>query len=90
MSNFVPGQRWFSTAEPELGLGTVLRLAGRSVQIVFTGSAVIRHYAMGSAPLSRAVFRAGDQIRVNGRDYAVSDSEEAQGLLALSLVPTEA
>ena len=28
MLEFRPGQRWFSSAEPELGLGTVLRLAG--------------------------------------------------------------
>ena len=38
----VPGQRWFSSAEPELGLGTVLRIAGRSVQIVFTASGTVR------------------------------------------------
>ena len=25
MTMFIPGQRWFSTAEPELGLGTVMR-----------------------------------------------------------------
>ena len=81
MSTFVPGQRWFSTAEPELGLGTVLRLVGRSVQIVFTGSAVVRHYAMGSAPLSRADFRVGDQIRVDGSDHLVSEVSERQGLL---------
>ena len=53
-TSFVPGQRWFSTAEPELGLGTVMRLAGRSVQIVFTGTGVVRQYAVDSAPLARA------------------------------------
>ena len=26
---FVPGQRWISNAEPELGLGTVVRLDGQ-------------------------------------------------------------
>ncbi|MBD8527737.1 RNA polymerase-associated protein RapA [Pseudomarimonas arenosa] len=81
MSTFVPGQRWFSTAEPELGLGTVLRLVGRSVQIVFTGSAVVRHYATGSAPLSRALFRPGDQIRIDGQDHAVTEVIETQGLV---------
>jgi ATP-dependent helicase HepA len=52
-SPFVPGQRWLSTAEPELGLGTVMRLIGRSVQIVFTGSGVVRQYAW-KAPRCRA------------------------------------
>ena len=31
---FTPGQRWISTAEPELGLGTVLRVEGRGVQVL--------------------------------------------------------
>jgi len=60
-SLFVPGQRWLSTAEPELGLGTVMRLIGRSVQIVFTGSGVVRQYAMDTAPLTRAEFRVGEK-----------------------------
>ena len=32
---FVPGQRWISNAEPELGLGTVLRIEGRQLQVLF-------------------------------------------------------
>ena len=64
MNSFIPGQRWFSAAEPELGLGTVMRLAGRSVQIVFTDTGTLRQYAIASAPLSRAQFRVGDRIRV--------------------------
>ena len=80
-SVFVPGQRWFSTAEPELGLGTVMRLIGRSVQIVFTGSGVVRQYAPESAPLARAEFRVGDSIRVDGRELTVSAVEQANGLI---------
>lgn len=81
MTSFIPGQRWFSSAEPELGLGTVLRLAGRSVQIVFTGTGVVRQYAMASAPLARAGFRRGDRIRVGGEELAVDAVEEIAGLL---------
>lgn len=77
---FAPGQRWFSSAEPELGLGTVLRLAGRQVQIVFTGSGVVRMYALGSAPLLRAVFRPGERVRVAGRDLDV-ERVELRGVL---------
>jgi ATP-dependent helicase HepA len=75
VNNFAPGQRWFSSAEPELGLGTVLRLAGRQVQIVFTGSGVVRMYALGSAPLLRAVFRPGERVRIGGTDKTVERAE---------------
>jgi ATP-dependent helicase HepA len=81
MSTFVPGQRCFSVAEPELGLGTVMRVAGRAVQIVFTGSGLVRQYAQDSAPLTRAEFRAGDRFRKDGRQHEVLAVEQADGLL---------
>lgn len=78
---FAPGQRWFSSAEPELGLGTVMRLASRQVQIVFTGSGVVRMYALGSAPLLRAVFRAGERVRIGGHDKTVVRAELRDDLI---------
>lgn len=81
MTDFHPGQRWFSTAEPELGLGTVLRLAGRQVQIVFTGSGMLRHYAIGQAPLMRAAFRPGDRVRIDGREKLIERVDADAGLL---------
>lgn len=81
MNSFAPGQRWFSSAEPELGLGTVLRLAGRQVQIVFTGSGVVRMYALGSAPLLRAVFRPGERVRIGGTDKTVERAELRDALI---------
>lgn len=81
MHPFIPGQRWFSTSEPELGLGTVMRLVGRSVQIVFTGSGVVRQYAPESAPLARAEFRSGDLVRIDGREWQVEDVSLAGGLI---------
>lgn len=81
ISDFAPGQRWFSTAEPELGLGTVMRLAGRSVQIVFTGSGVIRQYAMESAPLARADFSVGDTVRIDSQEWRIEDISLADGLI---------
>lgn len=77
---FVPGQRWLSTAEPELGLGTVMRLIGRSVQIVFTGSGVVRQYAMDTAPLTRAEFRVGEKLRADGVDHVVESVNLQDGL----------
>lgn len=81
MNSLTPGQRWFSSAEPELGLGTVMRLNGRQVQLVFTGSGMVRLYALGSAPLLRAAFRPGERIRVGGVDKLVERSELIDGLL---------
>ena len=69
-----PGQRWVSESEPELGLGTVLRLAGRQVQIVFTGTGVVRMYALGSAPLEpehSTNFSGGFVLRNGGFELTV-------------------
>ncbi|MBE0507596.1 MAG: hypothetical protein IBX50_12925, partial [Marinospirillum sp.] len=36
--SFVPGQRWISDAEVELGLGTILQCDRRSVTLLFPDS----------------------------------------------------
>ncbi|TXK60504.1 RNA polymerase-associated protein RapA [Alkalisalibacterium limincola] len=78
---FRPGQRWFSTAEPELGLATVMRTEGRSVQVVFTACGTVRAYAIQAAPLVRAAFRPGDGIRIDGQELRVDRVEAEDGLL---------
>ncbi len=78
---FVPGQRFLSSAEPELGLGTVLRLAGRTVQLAFPASGVVRQYAMQSAPLTRAEFRPGERISGAGHSFIVERVEHDDGVL---------
>lgn len=78
---FVPGQRWLSTAEPELGLGTVLRADARQVQVLFATSGVMRVYANQSAPLLRASFRVGDRIRAQGQSLLVTAVTERGGIL---------
>jgi ATP-dependent helicase HepA len=78
---FIPGQRWISTAEPELGLGTVLRVEGRGVQVLFAKSGVLRPYAADSAPLVRAEFRAGQRVSGKGIAFLVERIEEREGLL---------
>ncbi|WP_448098572.1 RNA polymerase-associated protein RapA [Luteibacter yeojuensis] len=78
---FQPGQRWISTAEPELGLGTILRVEGRSVQVLFAKSGVLRPYAADSAPLIRAEFRAGQRVSGKGIAFLVERIEEREGLL---------
>lgn len=76
-----PGQRWISNAEPELGLGTILRVEGRSVQVLYATSAVLRHYAVHAAPLTRAEFRAGQKIQGKGLSFTVEHVEDEDGLL---------
>ncbi|MEO8746807.1 MAG: RNA polymerase-associated protein RapA [Rhodanobacter sp.] len=78
---FVPGQRWISSAEPELGLGTVLRVDGRTVQVLFAKSGVLRPYALESAPLLRAEFRAGQRVAGKGIAFLVERVEVRDELL---------
>jgi len=78
---FVPGQRWISSAEPELGLGTVLRVEGRGVQVLFAKAGVLRPYAIDSAPLLRAEFRAGQRVAGKGLAFLVERVEIRDGLL---------
>ena len=80
MSNYVPGQRWISNAEPELGLGTVLRVEGRMVQLVYARTATVRQYAIHSAPLTRTQFRVGDMIMLSGKPHRVDAVELRDGL----------
>ncbi len=78
---FVPGQRWISSAEPELGLGTVLRVETRGVQVLFAKAGVLRPYAIDSAPLVRAEFRAGQRIAGKGIAFLVERVEIRDGIL---------
>jgi len=62
LQQFIPGQRWSSDTEPELGLGTLLALEGRTIRIIFLATGDIRNYAISNMPLSRVQFEVGDQI----------------------------
>ena len=52
-SSIQPGQRWVSNTESELGLGIVLEVANRRVNISFPAAGEKRTYAVDIAPLSR-------------------------------------
>ncbi len=77
---FVPGQRWISNAEPELGLGTVVRLDGRTIQVLFATAGVLRHYAAHAAPLSRAEFRVGQKVSGQKQHFAIERITQSGGL----------
>ncbi len=82
MQQFVPGQRWINDAELQLGLGTVLTVEHRTVQIVFLASGETRVYAKQTAPLTRVRFSAGDEIRCDdGSLLEIESLVESDGLL---------
>jgi ATP-dependent helicase HepA len=79
---FVPGQRWISDSEPELGLGTVLEAGFRDVKIAFRASNVVRVYMHRNAPLRRVRLKPGDRARSNsGKVFVVRTVKEFGGLL---------
>ena len=83
MQSFIPGQRWISDTENDLGLGTILKTEHRLVTIVYMASGEIRTYSSETAPLTRVRFAAGDRIRsADERTIIVNDVEEIDGLLA--------
>ena len=60
--DFKPGQKWISNAEPELGMGKVIRLEGRLVSVFFNLTGEERTYSRTQAPLTRVRFNTGDEI----------------------------
>ncbi|MCB1756003.1 MAG: RNA polymerase-associated protein RapA [Gammaproteobacteria bacterium] len=79
---FIPGQRWISDPESELGLGTVLSVKDRQVTIVFMYSGETRIYSTETAPLTRVQFHVGDSVESHENwRFTITDVEEADGLL---------
>lgn len=80
--SFVPGQRWNSEAEPELGLGVVTDVDRRMVEVFFPASEETRRYVASSAPLHRVRFRVGDEIQSKeGTHFEITEVVEKDGLL---------
>ena len=78
----IPGQRWVSDTEPELGLGIILQQEFGRVEVLFPAANEHRQYALKSAPLRRVRFNEGDRIKTHeGAEFAVDRVEERQGLL---------
>ncbi len=82
MTDFRANQRWISESEPELGLGSVLRVSPRTVTLSFGASAETREYARDNAPLRRVRFRAGDLIKNHEHKTLMVESVvEREGLI---------
>ncbi len=82
MSFFVPGQRWISNTESELGLGLVLDVSTSRVSLVFFATGDKRVYAIDNAPLTRVAFSVGDVIETSDSiKVTVESCVENEGLL---------
>lgn len=82
---FIPGQRWISNTESELGLGIVVEVENRRVEVSFPASGERRTYAMDSAPVSRVRYEIGQQVRnEEGTLIEINDVVENSGCLIYS------
>ena len=79
---FIIGQRWISNTESQLGLGIITDLQGRQVGINFPAAEEERIYAIDNAPLSRIIYKEGEEITTNDqRKLQVTAVSEHQGLI---------
>ncbi|MFZ2406903.1 MAG: RNA polymerase-associated protein RapA, partial [Methylobacter sp.] len=82
MEQFIPGQRWISNTESELGLGLILDVAHKRVTVLFLACDEKRMYAQDNAPLTRVRFSAGDVIEsIDEYKVTVTDLIEQNGLI---------
>lgn len=79
---YLPGQRWISDSEAELGLGTIVSQEGRLLTILFPATGDTRQYAINNASLTRVHYSVGDKItHIDGWEIIVEEVLEIEGLL---------
>ncbi|MGR9116203.1 MAG: RNA polymerase-associated protein RapA [Gammaproteobacteria bacterium] len=82
MNDFIPGQRWISNTESELGLGIVTEAAFNRVTMLFLATGEKRVYARDNAPLTRVKFTEGDVIEApDSRKIKINKLIERNGLI---------
>ncbi|MDH5392884.1 MAG: RNA polymerase-associated protein RapA [Gammaproteobacteria bacterium] len=85
MQLYIPGQRWISDAELQMGLGTVISTEGRTVTVLFNASNETRLYSQQTAPLTRVRFTQGDRVPSHEGWFLTVDTVlEESGLLIYS------
>lgn len=78
----VPGQRWVSTSQPELGLGILEEAGGGRVTLFFAVPGERKVFSLESAPILRVRFKVGDEVLLrSGRSVVVEEVVEEDGLL---------
>lgn len=79
---FIIGQRWISNTESQLGLGIITGINGRHISISFPAAGEERLYASDNAPLSRIIYKEGDDIfTLEQQKLKVTRVDENHGLL---------
>lgn len=79
---FVRGQRWISNTEPELGLGIIIEVMNRRVEISFPAVGEKRTYATNNAPLSRVQYHIGDNIfDQDDQPHRITSVEDLKGFV---------
>ena len=82
MDQPLPGQRWISNSEPELGLGVIMKVQYGRLEIFFPAVNELRQYALASAPLRRVAFQVGDEVQSHdGQSLLIDALREEAGLL---------
>jgi ATP-dependent helicase HepA len=82
MNDFIPGQRWISNTESELGLGLILEADYHRVTVLYLASGEKRIYAKDNAPLTRVIFTEGDEIEsVDYVKITIQQVQQNQGIL---------
>ncbi|NOQ80139.1 MAG: RNA polymerase-associated protein RapA, partial [Gammaproteobacteria bacterium] len=85
MEEFIPGQRWISNAELQLGLGTLIETEHRTITINFIASGETRTYAKQDAPLTRVIYDKGEQVKsVDGSSIEITHVTDLNGLIIYS------
>ena len=78
--DFVPGQRWISNTESELGLGIVVESVDRRVTLSFPAANERRVYAVDNAPLSRVIYDIGETVHSeDGVSLLISECRDDEG-----------
>ncbi|WP_454784803.1 RNA polymerase-associated protein RapA [Legionella sp. WA2024007413] len=84
------GQRWISNTETQLGLGIIIELNGRQVSLSFPAAGEERIYSTDSAPLSRIIYKAGEEVITSDQQKMyITQVEERQGLMFYTGVDEE-
>ncbi|KTD80533.1 RNA polymerase-associated protein RapA [Legionella waltersii] len=79
------GQRWISNTETQLGLGIITDFDRRQVCLSFPAVGEERIYSTDNPPLSRIIYKAGDEITTNQQErMEVISVNENKGIVFYS------